>query len=155
MFEAAKQAPKRRIVYAEGEDERVLRAAQTLVDDGIAAPILLGRRDVIACKIRDMGLRIDLADGVRVIDPAQDDEVFGPLIAEYQRLAGRRGVPPEVAGTAHPDAALGRRRDAAAYRPGGCRDLRRHRQLVAADPVHPADHPAAARCEPCLSPCRR
>ena len=47
VFEAAKQAPKRRIVFAEGEDERVLRAAQTLVDDDIAAPILLGRRDVI------------------------------------------------------------------------------------------------------------
>jgi malate dehydrogenase (oxaloacetate-decarboxylating)(NADP+) len=97
VFEAAKQAPKRRIVFAEGEDERVLRAAQMLVDDGIAAPILLGRRDVIACKVRDLGLRIDLADGVRVLDPAKDSDVFAPLIPEYQRLAGRRGAPPEVA----------------------------------------------------------
>ena len=59
VFEAAKQAP-RRIVYGEGEDERVLRAAQTLVDDGIARPILLGRRAVIERKVREMGLRIDL-----------------------------------------------------------------------------------------------
>ena len=60
VFEAAQAGAEARIVYAEGEDERVLRAAQTLVDDGIAAPILLGRRDVIARKVRDMGLRIDL-----------------------------------------------------------------------------------------------
>ena len=97
VFEAAKQAPKRRIAFAEGEDDRVLRAAQVLVDDDIAAPILLGRRDVIAHKVREMGLRIDLSDGVRVLDPMHDHDVFGPLIPEYQRLAGRRGAPPEVA----------------------------------------------------------
>ena len=68
-----------------------------LVDDGIAAPILLGRHDVIARKVRDLGLRIDLTDGVRVLDPAQDTDVFAPLIPEYQRLAGRRGTPLEVA----------------------------------------------------------
>ena len=96
VFEAARQAP-RRIVYGEGEDERVLRAAQILVDDGIARPILLGRRAVIERKVRDMGLRIDLADGVRVLDPAQDDDVFGPLLPDYQRLVGRRGIPPEDA----------------------------------------------------------
>ena len=96
VFEAAKQAPKR-IVYGEGEDERVLRAAQTLVDDGIALPILLGRRAVIERKVREMGLRIDLTDGVRVLDPAHDDDVFGPLRPDYQRIAGRRGIPPEDA----------------------------------------------------------
>ena len=96
VFEAAKQAP-RRIVYGEGEDERVLRAAQTLVDDGIARPILLGRRAVIERKIHEMGLRIDLTDGVRVLDPAQDDDVFGPLLPDYQRLVGRRGIPPDDA----------------------------------------------------------
>ena len=97
VFEAAKKAPSRRIVFAEGEDDRILRAAQMLVDDHIAAPILLGRRDVIARKVREMGLRIDLTDGVRVLDPTQDHDVFGPLIPAYQRLAGRRGAPPEVA----------------------------------------------------------
>ncbi|MBV8589254.1 MAG: NADP-dependent malic enzyme, partial [Acetobacteraceae bacterium] len=96
VFEAAKQAPKR-IVYGEGEDERVLRAVQTIVDDGIAEPILLGRRDVIEQRIREMGLRIDLDDTVRVLDPAQDDEVFAPLVREYQVLAGRRGTPPDAA----------------------------------------------------------
>ena len=96
VFEAAKQAPKR-IVYGEGEDERVLRAAQTLVDDGIAQPILLGRRAVIERKARELGLRIDLTDGVRVLDPAEDEHVFGPLRLDYQRIAGRRGIPPEDA----------------------------------------------------------
>ncbi|MEJ0016216.1 MAG: NADP-dependent malic enzyme [Acetobacteraceae bacterium] len=96
VFEAARAAPKR-IVYGEGEDERVLRAAQTLVDEGIARPILLGRREVIERKIHEMGLRISLADGVTVLDPAQDDEVFGPLLPDYQRLVGRRGITPEDA----------------------------------------------------------
>jgi malate dehydrogenase (oxaloacetate-decarboxylating)(NADP+) len=96
VFEAARQAP-RRIVYGEGEDERVLRAAQTLVDDGIAQPILLGRREAIERKISEMGLRIDLTDGVRVLDPALDNDVFAPLLADYQHLVGRRGIPPEDA----------------------------------------------------------
>ena len=96
VFEAARQHPQR-IVYAEGEDERVLRAAQTLVDDAIAQPILLGRRAEIARKVREMGLRMDLVDGVRVLDPAEDHEVFGQLLPQYQRLAGRRGVPLGIA----------------------------------------------------------
>jgi malate dehydrogenase (oxaloacetate-decarboxylating)(NADP+) len=96
VFEAARKLP-RRIVYGEGEDERVLRAAQTLVDDGIARPILLGRRAVIQRKVQEMGLRIDLTDAVRVLDPGQDEEVWGPLLADYQRLVGRRGIPPDDA----------------------------------------------------------
>ncbi|HYZ25003.1 MAG TPA: NADP-dependent malic enzyme, partial [Rhodopila sp.] len=96
VFEAASRDP-RRIVFAEGEDERVLRAAQTLVDDGIARPVLLGRRHVIAAKVKEMGLRLNLGDGVRVLDPEADSDVFNPLIPEYQRLSGRRGTPPEPA----------------------------------------------------------
>jgi malate dehydrogenase (oxaloacetate-decarboxylating)(NADP+) len=96
VFEAAKKAPKR-IVYGEGEDERVLRAVQTLVDDGIAEPILLGRRAVIEQRVREMGLRMDLNESVRVLDPMQDEDVFAPLVADYQLLAGRRGVPPDAA----------------------------------------------------------
>ncbi len=93
VFEAAKAAPAR-IVYAEGEDERVLRAAQTLVDDGIAEPILLGRRAVIESRVREMGLRMDLAHSVHILDPEADDAIFAPLVAEYQAMVGRRGVPP-------------------------------------------------------------
>jgi malate dehydrogenase (oxaloacetate-decarboxylating)(NADP+) len=96
VFEAAARDPKR-IVFAEGEDERMLRAAQTLIDDGTAFPILLGRHAVIKAKIKEMGLRMDLGRGVKVLDPAQDDDVFQPLVPEYQRLVGRNGTPPESA----------------------------------------------------------
>jgi malate dehydrogenase (oxaloacetate-decarboxylating)(NADP+) len=93
VFEAAARNPKR-IVFAEGEDERILRAAQTLIDDGTAHPILLGRHAVIAAKITDMGLRMHPGGDLKVLDPAQDHAVFQPLVPEYQRLVGRRGTPP-------------------------------------------------------------
>jgi malate dehydrogenase (oxaloacetate-decarboxylating)(NADP+) len=96
VFEAAAREPKR-IVFAEGEDERMLRAAQTLVDDGTAHPILLGRHDVIEAKVNEMGLRLDLGRSVKVLDPAQDEKVFRPLVPRYQMLVGRNGTPPESA----------------------------------------------------------
>jgi malate dehydrogenase (oxaloacetate-decarboxylating)(NADP+) len=96
VFEAAKVF-RARIVYAEGEDERVLRAVQTLVDDEISEPILLGRRAVIEQRVREMGLRMDLRESVRILDPATDRDVFDPLVADYQRLVGRRGAPPDAA----------------------------------------------------------
>src|SRR5207342_1392161 len=61
VFAAAKQAPKR-VVYAEGEDERVLRAAQVAVDEGIARPLLVGRADIMAARIQKLGLRLRLGD---------------------------------------------------------------------------------------------
>jgi malate dehydrogenase (oxaloacetate-decarboxylating)(NADP+) len=96
VFEAARKH-RARVVYAEGEDERVLRAVQTAVDDGIAQPVLIGRRDVIAQAVRDMGLRMRLGDNVQVLDPALDRDVFDPLVQPYQTLVGRRGVPPDAA----------------------------------------------------------
>jgi malate dehydrogenase (oxaloacetate-decarboxylating)(NADP+) len=98
VFEAARAAPEpARIVYAEGEDPRVLRAVQSALDDRLARPILLGRRSVIAEQVRELGLRLDLRDGVRVIDPTTDEDVFAPLLGTYQCLAGRRGLPPDAA----------------------------------------------------------
>ena len=96
VFEAAKADPQR-IVYAEGEDERVLRAVQTVVDDGIARPILLGRREHIEARVRSMGLRMDLRDAVTILDPSADHAVFEPLVAAYEHLVGRRGTPPDTA----------------------------------------------------------
>jgi malate dehydrogenase (oxaloacetate-decarboxylating)(NADP+) len=96
VFEAARKA-KARVVYSEGEDERVLRAVQTAVDDGIAEPVLLGRRDEIARRVRDMGLRMKLGDQVQVIDMAEDRAVFDPLVGPYQAMVARRGVPPDAA----------------------------------------------------------
>jgi malate dehydrogenase (oxaloacetate-decarboxylating)(NADP+) len=96
MFEAAKTAP-RRIAYAEGEDERVLRAVQTVLDDGIAEPVLIGRRAIIEAKAKAMGLRMNFTESVQVLDPTADRAVFDPLVALYQQKVGRRGVPPEAA----------------------------------------------------------
>jgi malate dehydrogenase (oxaloacetate-decarboxylating)(NADP+) len=96
VFEAARKSPAR-IAYAEGEDERVLRAVQTVIDEGIAVPVLIGHRDEIARRVSDMGLRMRLGDQVEILDPSQDHTVFDPLVAPYQQLVGRRGVPPEAA----------------------------------------------------------
>ncbi|WP_439598605.1 NADP-dependent malic enzyme [Falsiroseomonas sp.] len=96
IFEAARKRPAR-IVYAEGEDERVLRAVQTVLDDGLAEPILIGRREVIAAKCAAMGLRMNFDESVRVLDPAADEAVFGPLVALYKTKVGRKGIPPDAA----------------------------------------------------------
>ncbi len=92
-----------RVVYTEGEDERVLRAVQTVVDEGLAEPVLLGRRDEIARRVREMGLRMRLDDQVQVLDPARDRAMFDPLVAPYQapggaarRAAGRGRAPRAV-----------------------------------------------------------
>jgi malate dehydrogenase (oxaloacetate-decarboxylating)(NADP+) len=96
VFLAAQQH-LRSIVYGAGEDERVLRAVQTVVDDSIARPILLGSREAIERKVRVMGLRLDLARAVTILDPATDLDYFAPLLEKYKRLAGRRGVRPDAA----------------------------------------------------------
>ena len=96
VFLAAQQH-LRSIVYGAGEDERVLRAVQTVVDDSMARPILLGNREAIERKVREMGLRLDLNRAVTILDPAADTEYFAPLLAKYKKLAGRRGVRPDAA----------------------------------------------------------
>lgn len=93
----AAQQQLRSIVYGAGEDERVLRAVQTVVDDAIARPILLGSREAIERKVREMGLRLDLNKAVTIYDPAVDTAIFDPLLQKYKALAGRRGVRPDAA----------------------------------------------------------
>ena len=96
VFEAVRSTPQR-IVYAEGEDERVLRAVQSLVDDGLAQPILVGRRGAIAARVVELGLRLDLDNSVTIADPTEDASLLERLLPEYQLLVGRRGVPPAAA----------------------------------------------------------
>src|SRR5918998_1057128 len=96
IFEAARQSSMR-VAYSEGEDERTLRAVQTVLDEGIAEPVLLGSRERIEARARAMGLRMDFSESVRVLDPAKDRATFDPLVALYQNKVGRRGVPPEAA----------------------------------------------------------
>ncbi len=99
IFEAARKAMQR-VAYAEGEDERALRAAQIVVDDGTARPVLIGRRSVIAQRIGELGLRIRIDREIEVLDPAADREIFDPIVGAYQNLVCRKGLIPEAAARA-------------------------------------------------------
>jgi len=95
VFEIARRSPHR-VAYAEGEDERVLRAVQTVLDEGLAHPVLVGRAAVIREKARALGLRLDFDKQVRIVDPTSDPLI--PALAErYQHRVERKGVPPNAA----------------------------------------------------------
>jgi malate dehydrogenase (oxaloacetate-decarboxylating)(NADP+) len=95
VFAAAKKAPKR-VVYAEGEEERFLRAAQQVADEGIARPVLIGRPDVIRTRIERLGLRLQPGSHCEIIDPNNDPR-YRDYWTEYHRLTKRRGVSVELA----------------------------------------------------------
>ena len=95
IFAAAKKAPKR-IVYAEGEDERVLRAVQVVIDEGLAKPILVGRPAVLQQRIDRFGLRLVAGRDFAVVNPEQDDR-FREYWTEYYRLTERKGISQEYA----------------------------------------------------------
>jgi malate dehydrogenase (oxaloacetate-decarboxylating)(NADP+) len=90
VFEAARLQPKR-VIYAEGEEERVLRAVQVAVDEGLAHPVLLGRADVIARRIEALGLRLKVGTNCEVVNILSDPR-YGALVDEYYALGQRRGV---------------------------------------------------------------
>jgi malate dehydrogenase (oxaloacetate-decarboxylating)(NADP+) len=90
VFASAKQAP-RRIVYSEGEDERILRAVQIVVDEGLAKPILVGRPAVIERRIQRYGLRIKPGRDFEVTNP-EGDPRYRDYWSEYHRLTERKGV---------------------------------------------------------------
>ena len=90
VFAAAKRAPKR-VVFAEGEDERVLRAAQVAVDEGLARPLLVGRAEVMTTRIQKLGLRLRLGDnceGVNILD----DPRYRDYGLAYYELMRRKGI---------------------------------------------------------------
>ena len=95
VFSAAKKAP-RKVVYCEGEDERVLRAVQAVVDEGLAHPVLIGRPDVIAARAERAGLRIVAGRDFEIVNPISDPR-YRELWQDYHRLMGRRGVTPDLA----------------------------------------------------------
>ena len=71
VFDKAKQSPKR-VIYAEGEDERVLRAVQAVVDEGLAKPILIGRPEVVDMRLEKFGLRIRPGKDFELVNPESD-----------------------------------------------------------------------------------
>jgi len=95
LFTAAKAAPKR-VVYAEGEDERVLRAVQTVVDEKLARPTLIGRPAVIEKRLEQLGLRIRPGVDFEFVNPESDPR-YRDYWTTYHRLTERKGVSPEYA----------------------------------------------------------
>ncbi len=97
IFDRAKNDPKR-IVYAEGEDERVLRAVQVVLDDKLAKPIVVGRPEVIANRIEAMGLRMRPGQDFEIINPESDPR-YNTYWQSYHGIMARKGVSPDRART--------------------------------------------------------
>ena len=96
IFNAAKKALKKRVAYAEGEEERVLRAAQIVVDEGLARPTLIGRPIVIAQRIEKFGLRLKEELDYDVVNVEQDHR-YRDFWQTYHRMTERKGVTVQVA----------------------------------------------------------
>lgn len=95
VFEAARSA-KRRIVFAEGEDERVLRAANAMVEETVDRPILIGRPEVVAQRIERCGLAIAEGRDFDLVNPEMDER-FRDYWGTYHQLMERKGVTPDIA----------------------------------------------------------
>ncbi|MFO6420442.1 NADP-dependent malic enzyme [Hylemonella sp. W303a] len=96
IFTAAKAASKKRIAYAEGEEERVLRAAQIVVDEGLARPTLIGRPAIIAQRVEKFGLRLKEGQDYDVVD-TEYDERYRDFWQTYHRMTERKGVTVPIA----------------------------------------------------------
>ncbi|GAB3503434.1 NADP-dependent malic enzyme [Curvibacter fontanus] len=96
IFQAAKKAAKKRVAYAEGEEERVLRAAQIVVDEGIARPTLIGRPAIIAQRIEKFGLRLKEGQDYDVVN-VEHDERYRDFWQTYHRMTERKGVTVAIA----------------------------------------------------------
>lgn len=95
IFDGARMDPMR-LAYAEGEDERVLRAVQIVLDDGLAKPILVGRRKVIEARVKELGLRMAVGTDVQIIDPA-DNPNYEKYWQTYHERQCRNGVSEDMA----------------------------------------------------------
>ena len=95
VFEAARSSP-RKLVFAEGEDERVLRAAQAIIEETVETPILIGRPDVIQRRIEIAGLTLKLGENVNLVNP-ENDPRYRDYWETYHSLMARRGVSPDIA----------------------------------------------------------
>ncbi|MDT3677857.1 MAG: NADP-dependent malic enzyme [Burkholderiaceae bacterium] len=96
IFTEARRAAGKRIVYAEGEEERVLRAVQVVVDERLARPILVGRPAVIERRLERFGLRMKPGVDFEIVNP-EWDERYKTYWREYHRLTDRRGITEEYA----------------------------------------------------------
>jgi len=98
IIAAAQQAPMQRVIYADGEDERVLRAAQIALEDKIATPILVGRPEVVETRLQKFGLRIKPGVDFELVNP-QSDPRYREYVDHLVEVGGRRGFTPDYART--------------------------------------------------------
>ncbi|MDL2339390.1 MAG: NADP-dependent malic enzyme, partial [Pseudomonadota bacterium] len=96
IFNLAKRAVKKRVAYAEGEEERVLRAAQIVVDESLARPTLIGRPDVIASRIEKFGLRLEAGRDYDLVN-TDNDHRYRDYWQTYHQLTARKGVTAHLA----------------------------------------------------------
>ena len=96
IFALAKRAKAQRVAYAEGEEERVLRAVQVVVDEGLARPTLIGRPAVIAARIEKFGLRLKQGADYDVVN-VEHDQRYRDFWQSYHRMTERKGVTVQVA----------------------------------------------------------
>ena len=97
MFAKARDNPKK-IVYCEGEEERVMRAVQTVVDEQLAKPILIGRRHVVETRLKRMRLRMEIDKDFELVDP-ESDKRYTDYWQSYHKIMERNGVTPDHAKT--------------------------------------------------------
>jgi malate dehydrogenase (oxaloacetate-decarboxylating)(NADP+) len=98
IFATAKAAEKKRVIFAEGENERVLRAVQVLLDEQIAVPTLIGRPSVIEARLKRFGIRLRPNEDFSVVNP-EDDPRYREYVDDYFALVGRAGINPDAART--------------------------------------------------------
>jgi malate dehydrogenase (oxaloacetate-decarboxylating)(NADP+) len=98
LFATARQMPadQKRIIYAQGEDERVLRAVQIVIDENLATPIIIGRPAVIEQRIEKYGLRMRVGRDLTLVNPDQDDR-YRDCWQTYHRMMARRGITEQFA----------------------------------------------------------
>ena len=98
VFSAAKAVPieQKRVIYAEGEDERVLHAVRVVLDEGLARPILIGRPEVIEMRIKKIGLNLKPERDFEIVNPESDPR-YRELWTDYYKLMSRDGVTPDLA----------------------------------------------------------
>ncbi|MFZ1772645.1 MAG: NADP-dependent malic enzyme [Rhizobiaceae bacterium] len=98
VFAAARAGATQKVIFADGEDERVLRAAQVVLEEGIAYPVLIGRPQVIEARLKRYGLKIRAERDFALVNP-EDDPRYRAYVDLLVSLGGRRGVNPEAART--------------------------------------------------------
>ncbi len=96
IFNAAKRATRKAVAFAEGEDRRVLRAVQVIVDEGLAKPWLVGRASIIAARVEKLGLRLQEGRDYQVVN-IDNDPRYRDFWQTYHRMTDRRGVTEQFA----------------------------------------------------------